>query len=122
MNTPLGPTGTPTADERTWGLIAHLAGFAGVLIPLGNVLGPLVVWFMKRDQSKFVGDHAKEALNFNITMLIVGVACWLLVFVLIGFVLLALAGLYWIVMTILAAIKANEGEPFQYPYALRLIK
>lgn len=121
MNTPLSPS-TPSADERTWGLIAHLSAFAGVLCPLGNALGPLVVWLVKREQSSFVGNHAKEALNFNITMLIVAVVCGVLTLILIGFLLGALAFVYWLVMTILAAIKANEGEPFTYPYAIRLVK
>jgi uncharacterized protein len=86
------------------------------------VLGPLAVWLARRDQSAFVTAHAKEALNFNITVLLAAVACMLLMLVFIGFLLGAALFIAWLVMTLIAAIKASEGAIYHYPFALRLVK
>jgi len=118
-----GTGGTsPTQEERTWGMIAHLCAFIGWIIPFGSVIAPLVVWLMKRDQSRYVGEHALESLNFNITMAIAVAVCIVLVFVLVGIPLLIGLGLYWLVMTIVAGVKANEGVMYRYPITLRLVK
>ncbi len=119
---PAAPVGTPSAEDRQWGLFAHLSALSGVIIPFGNIIGPLVVWQVKKDTSAFAADQVKEALNFNITMLIAAFVCFLLTFVLIGLVLLPIVGLAWLILTIIAAIKANNGEAYRYPFALRLIK
>lgn len=115
--------GVPTAEERQWAMFAHLSALLG-LITAGWAcfLGPLVIWLVKKDTMPFVADQAKEALNFNITVMIAGAICWILVFVLIGFVLLWALAIVWIVFIIMAAIKANEGVAYRYPFALRLIK
>src|SRR5580700_2400867 len=88
----------PAQDERTWGMLAHLAAFAGLLVPLGSLLGPLVVWLIRRDRSEFVADQGKEALNFNITVLLAGLVCGLLVFVFIGILLGVALFIYWLSM------------------------
>ncbi len=103
-------------------MFAHLSALSGVVIPFGNIIGPLVVWQIKKDTLPFAADQGKEALNFNITMLIAAFIGFLLTFVLIGLVLLPLIGIAWLVFTILAGIKANEGVAYRYPFALRLIK
>ncbi|HZF97885.1 MAG TPA: DUF4870 domain-containing protein [Pseudoxanthomonas sp.] len=118
---PLPPAGSPNAEERQWGLFAHLSALAGLVIPLGNVLGPLIIWQIKKDTLPFAADQAKEALNFNITMAIAAVIGFVLILVLIGMVLLPVIGLIWIVFTVLAAIKANNGEAYRYPFTLRLV-
>jgi uncharacterized protein len=110
-----------TQDERTWGMLAHLLAFTGLIIPLGFILAPLVVWLVKRDQSTFVADHAKEALNFNITVGIGAIVCILLTLVLIGVLLGIALAIYWFVLIIVAAIKANEGNTYRYPFTLRLV-
>jgi uncharacterized Tic20 family protein len=111
-----------TKDESNWGMIAHLSALAGlVLPPVGNVLGPLIVWLTRRDQSPFVADQAKEALNFNITVWLAGVVCAVLIWALIGILLLFVLGVYWLVMTIIAAVKASEGVAYRYPITLRLV-
>lgn len=115
-------TGVPTQDERTWGMLAHLTAFAGLILPLCNVIGPLVVWMVKREQSAFVADQGKEALNFNISVLIAGVICGLLVYVFIGILLGVGLFIYWLAMTIVAGIKAGEGVRYRYPFAVRLVK
>jgi uncharacterized protein len=114
---------TPSENERTWGMLAHLAAFAGLVAPLvGNVLGPLLVWLTKREQSAFVAAHAKEALNFNITVVLAGIVCGFLALIFIGFLLGSALFVAWLVMTLIAAIKASEGAPYHYPVSLRLVK
>ena len=117
-----GPAGLPTEDERTWGMVAHLAALAFFILPLGNILGPLVVLLAKREHSAFVGAHAKEALNFNITFLIGAIICLLLLQLSIGILFGAMLFIFWLVMTIIAALRANEGISYRYPFALRFIK
>lgn len=119
---PPAPAGDVSAEQRQWGLFAHLSALVGFIVPLGNILGPLIIWQVKKDEMPFVADQAKEALNFNITMAIAAIVAGILTIVLIGLLLLPLIGIAWIVLTILAAIKANGGEAYRYPFALRLIK
>ncbi|KAF1705550.1 DUF4870 domain-containing protein [Pseudoxanthomonas suwonensis] len=109
-------------EERQWALFAHLSTFIGLIIPFGTLLGPLVVWLIKKDTMPFVNDQGKEALNFNITVLIAIVVSGLLTIILIGFLLLFAVGLAWLVLSIIAAIKANEGVAYRYPFTLRLVK
>jgi uncharacterized protein len=113
---------TPTQDERTWGMLAHLTAFAGFIVPLGFIIGPLVVWLIKRDQSAFVADQGKEALNFNISVLLGIAVCGALVWILIGILLGVALFVFWMAVTIIAGIKASEGIRYRYPYALRLVK
>src|SRR6202050_4651917 len=115
------PTGEPTPEERNWGMGAHLAALAFFIFPFGNVLGPLIVYLAKREHSAFVAAHAKEALNFNITVLLGGLVSCLLLLIFIGVLFGALIILFWLVMTIVAALKANEGLPYRYPFTLRLV-
>ncbi len=110
------------AEEKQWGMFAHLASLAGIIIPLGNLLGPLIVWLVKKDTMPFVADQGKEALNFNITVFIAAFISGILTLVLIGFLLLIVVGIAWLVLTVLAALAANKGETYRYPFTLRLIK
>src|SRR5262245_39866134 len=114
---------TLSADERTWGMLAHFVALAGlVLTPVGAVLAPLIVWLTRRDQSAFVGENAKEALNFNISVLLGYLVCARLWVVHVGILLTAVLFVYWLIMTIIAGIKASEGVHFRYPVSLRLVK
>ena len=112
----------PSQDERTWGMLSHLSAFAGFIVPLGFVIGPLVVWLIKRDQSAFVADQGKEALNFNLSVLLAFAVCGVLVLIFIGILLLAALFIFWLAMTIIAGIKASEGIRYRYPFALRMVK
>ena len=117
------PRASPTENERTWGMLAHLSALAGVVIwLLGCVLGPLVVWLARRDQSEFVAAHAREALNFNITVVLAAVICLALMVVFVGFILGTALFIGWLVLTLIAAIRASEGELYRYPFSLRLVK
>ena len=120
------PTNNPgqlsERDERMFATFAHLGVIAGFIIPLGNVIAPLIIWLTQREKSAFVETHAKEALNFQISVTIVGIAAGILVFIGIGLLILAIVGIAALVFGIMAAMKANEGADYQYPYTLRLIK
>jgi uncharacterized Tic20 family protein len=114
---------SPTQDERTWGMIAHLSAFAVFVFPLGgNILAPLIIWLTRRNTSAYVEMEAREALNFNISVALGWIVCGLLVFALIGIPLGAALFLYWLVMAIVAAVKASEGVGYRYPFSLRLVK
>ncbi len=110
-----------TQDDRNLGMLAHLLAFAGLVIPLGSILGPLVLYLVKRDQSPFVSDHARESLNFQLTLFLAALVCVPLCFVLIGFALLFALFVLEIVQVIKATIAASEGRNYDYPFCLRLV-
>lgn len=117
------PTETAPQEERTFGMLAHLAALSGFVgIPFGNILGPLIIWLVKKDTMPFVNEQGKESLNFQITVMIAVVICIPLIFVLIGLLLLPIVGIAALVFTIIGAVKANNGEHYRYPFAIRLIK
>jgi len=109
-------------ESRQWGMFAHLAALAGFVIPFGNLIGPLIIWQVKKDEMPFVNDQGKESLNFQITVTIAAIVCVVLMVVLIGALLLPLVGLAALVFVVIAAVKANQGEAYRYPVTLRLIK
>ncbi len=103
-------------------MFAHLSALAGLIIPFGSILGPLVIWLVKKDTMPLVNEQGKEALNFNITVGIAAIIGWILCFILIGFLLLPALFIAWLVFVIIATIKANEGTSYHYPFSLRLVK
>jgi len=110
-------------DARMWAMFAHLAGLAGCVMPaVGCIVGPLVVWLIKKEEFPFVDEQGKEAVNFQISMFIYAFVAGLLWFVCIGIVLLPLVGIVDIVFLIVAAIKANDGQHYRYPLTIRFIK
>ena len=109
-------------DERMWATLAHLGIIAGLIIPSGSVVAPLVIWLVFKDRSEYVNYHAKEALNFQITMFIAFIVAAILIFVLIGIPALIALAIADLVYSIIAATKANEGEYYKYPYTYRFIK
>ena len=126
--------GTIDPQQRQWAMFAHLSSLLGGLLTtawggsIGCFIGPLVIWLVKKDTMPFVDDQAKEALNFNITVAIVFLVLFLMtIFTLgIGIIitgpLFVVVGIAWLVLTIVAAIKANEGVAYRYPLTLRLVK
>ena len=123
-----------SAEERQWAMFAHLSALAGGIVTagwagsIGCFLGPLVIWLMKKETMPFVDDQAKEALNFNITVAIVFFVLFLLTLGTLGLgailtvPLMIIVGLAWLVLTVIAAIKSNEGVRYRYPFAIRLVK
>ena len=114
---------------NTWAMLCHLCGLVGYLgNGVGNVIGPLLVWLIKKDEIPEVDLHGKESLNFNISVLLYGVGLAVLTMATFGFAALLTipAGIallvFHLVCTIQAAIKANNGEEYRYPMTLRLVK
>ena len=116
---------TTTAHvSHMWEVLCHAIAFIGLggIIMFGNVLGPLIVWLMKRSESPALDAHGKESLNFQISMTIWTLLCWSTAIVFIGFILGPLAMGTNIVLTIIASVKASNGEFFRYPLTIRFIK
>ena len=111
-----------TPDERTWAMLAHLSALLGIVVPFGNAIAPFVVWRARRGRSTFVSDQALESLNFNVTVLIAALACYLLTRVLIGILLFVVLVLYWLGTTVIAAVRAGEGIRYRHPVTLRLVE
>lgn len=110
-------------DARMWASLCHLLGLAGLMVPfVGNIVGPLVLWLMKKDDFKFVDDQGKEAVNFQISITIYMAASMLLFFCGIGFIVAPAVGIFAIVMLIMATVKANSGVAYRYPLTIRFIK
>jgi hypothetical protein len=117
-----------TSDDRTWGMLAHLSALIALMLGGFGVLGPLIVWLIKKDQSAFVDDQGKEALNFQILILViffalgaVSIVTCGLALVITGPLMLVLA-IVDIVMVIIAGIAANRGERYRYPFNWRIVK
>jgi len=115
------PDNSVSNDERNWSVIAHLSALSALLIPFGHVLGPLAVWLIKRAEMPMVDRHAKEALNFQITVTLASFLCGFLAFIGIGVVLLFALLVADAVLVIMAAVKTSRGEDVRYPFSLRLI-
>lgn len=122
--TPPPPSGGPAygaaqemspADQRLWATLIHIGGI------LFGFLPPLIGYLVLKDRGAFIRGHSATALNFQITLLIAYVVGWILAFVLIGFLILAAAWVCAIVFGIIAALKANQGEPYVYPIAIKFV-
>ncbi|MBW2438354.1 MAG: DUF4870 domain-containing protein [Deltaproteobacteria bacterium] len=100
---------------------AHISTFLSMLVPLGNLIGPIIVWQLKKNESEFVADQAKEALNFQISLVIYMLISAVLIFVVIGIFLLIGLAIFSLIMVIVAGVKANQGEYYRYPMCLRFI-
>ena len=110
-------------EARKWAMLCHLVALVGLLgNGVGFLLGPLVVWLLKREDDPFVDEQGKEAVNFQITMFIAALICAPFVLVLIGILFLIVIGLMMTIFPIIGAIKANEGESYRYPLSFRFIK
>jgi uncharacterized Tic20 family protein len=107
------PLTTPTSDERTMAILSH------ILCLIVWLFAPLVIYLVKKDESKFVAAHAKESLNFQITLMIIGI---ILIITVIGIFLLWILGIIATVLIIIATIKASENKLYRYPFTIRLIK
>ncbi len=112
-----------TKKDKTWGVLCHLLTFTGLMgIPFGNILAPLVIWLIKKAESEFVDYNSREALNFQISITIYAIVTGALCFVFIGFLLIPVILIADIVLTIMATVKANNGDLYKYPLTLKLIK
>ena len=120
MDTPTPPlpattASQPTSEERTLAMLAHLITF------MSSFIGPLVIYLVKKDESAFVGDQAKEVLNFHLSVVIYAIVGVLSCFIFIGFVLLPALGIFVLVVTIMGALAAYDGKAFRYPLCIRFL-
>ena len=118
---PVGQGQLSPADERTWGMLAHLSALLAAFVALA-FLGPLLVMLIQGPKSDFVRRQSVEALNFQITTYIAAIISAILIVVLIGLILLPIVGIAWLVLTIMAGLAANRGEDYRYPFNIRLVK
>jgi len=113
-------------EARMWAMFCHLAGLGWLLwwiVPLiGGVIGSLVVWQIKKDEYPFVDEQGKEALNFQISMLLYCIVAGILCFACVGFVLLVIVGVADTLFAIIASIKAGNGQHYRYPLTIRFVK
>jgi uncharacterized Tic20 family protein len=109
------------SDELTWGGAAHWSSFVAAAVALG-FLGPLIIMLTKGNESAWVRRQAVESLNFQLSMLIYALVSGVLMLVLVGFVLLPLVALTWLVCTIIASVKAARGEDYRYPVTIRMVR
>ena len=116
-------TSTSSRDVRTWNVLCHATALAGFFVPwAGHILGPLIVWLAKRNDSPEIDENGKESLNFQTSMLIYNVIAGVLCLLLIGFIILAILHILNLVLVIVASIQASEGKFYRYPMTIRLIK
>lgn len=120
---PIGPV-AENADDKQWGMFAHLSAIAGLMVGGFTIAGPLIIWLIKKDQSKFVDYHGKEAVNFQLNVLIYYLVSLIITFATCGiaFPLPLLVMVWGIVMPIIAGLAANKGELYRYPFTFRMIK
>jgi len=114
-------------DARMWAMICHLAALAGLVVPVvGCIIGPLIVWQIKKEEFPFVDEQGKEAVNFQISMslyLLISAVIWIpLSFFCIGVLIPAAISIVDLVFLLIAAVKANNGEHYRYPLTIRFIK
>ncbi|MDA1095868.1 MAG: DUF4870 domain-containing protein [Chloroflexi bacterium] len=125
------------ADNPTWAALAHLSAFLLFTpVPLGNIVGPLAIWLLKRSNSRFIDQHGREALNFQISITLYFMALGTFVvisailsilliglpFLFLGLFLMGVCALFWIVMVIVAAIRGGNGQEPGYRFAIRFLK
>jgi uncharacterized protein len=108
-------------DIRMWAMFCHLSALVGYVIPLGNIVGPLVVWQLKKDESSFIDENGREAVNFQISYLVYYVVSAVLILLAVGIVLIPILLIAQLVFTIIAAVKANDGESYRIPFIFRLL-
>jgi len=108
---------------RSWATLCHLSALSTYIgIPLGNIIGPLIFWLVKKNDHPFIDDQGKEALNFQLSITLYALIAVALIFVIIGIPILIGLALFDIVFVIIAAVKASNGEKFRYPLTIPFVK
>lgn len=114
------PTPTPTAEQvRQWTLILHLSQYAGLIVPFANLVAPIVIWQLKKNDMPELDAHGKHVVNWQISMLIYAAVSAVLMFVLIGFLMLGILAILYLVFPLIGSIKANNGEFWHYPLTIK---
>ncbi len=106
----------PTQDEKNLGLIMHVLSIVGL-----SLIGPLIVWLIKKDESAFINLQGRELLNFQLSILIYALICVPLCFILIGIPMLFVIGIASLILTIIGLVKATEGKIYRFPLTIRML-
>lgn len=130
MNQPIAPGMSENTDgstggnkdEMLWATLSHAGTFAGFIIPFGHVIVPLAIYLIKKEESAYIAEHAKESLNFQISLSIYSVVAFILTLVFIGVILGLVLLILWIVFVIQASMAANKGQSYRYPMTFRFVK
>lgn len=109
-------------SQKQWAMLCHLGAFAGFVFPFGNIIVPLVIWLLMRDQYPMVAQHGKDSLNFQLSFTLYAMISALLIIALIGGLLLLAIFVAYIYFTLKAALAVDKGEYFRYPWTIRFIK
>jgi uncharacterized Tic20 family protein len=109
-------------SERNWAMLCHLSAFAGFFFPFGGIIGPLICWLSRKDESAWVDENGKASMNFQLSILLYIVLVIPLIFILVGIPIMMFLGALKIVCIIIASIKSSKGEKFKYPLAIPFIQ
>ena len=109
-------------SERNWAMFCHLSAFAGFFFPFGSIIGPLVCWLSKKDESQWVDKNGKAAMNFNISILLYCVLVIPLCFIVVGFLLIGFLMVLKVICIIIASVRAAKGEMFKYPLSIPFVQ
>jgi uncharacterized protein len=111
-----------TETERNWSMLCHLSAFAGFFFPFGGIIGPLICWLTRKDESDWVNINGRNALNFQLSILLYMVLAIPLCFIIIGIPIIAALSVLKVVCIIIASVKAPKGELFRYPLSIPFIQ
>jgi uncharacterized Tic20 family protein len=108
--------------ERNWSMLCHLSSFAGFFFPFGGVLGPLICWLSRKDDSQWVNINGRNSINFQLSVLLYMVLAIPLCFIIVGFPIIFVLVTLKVICVIIASIKASKGELFRYPFVIPFIQ
>ena len=108
--------------ERNWAMFCHLSAFAGFFFPFGGIIGPLICWLSRKDDSTWVNENGKASMNFQLSILLYLVLAAPLCIIIIGFPIIALIVTLKIICIVIASVKASKGEEFKYPLSIPFIQ
>ncbi len=108
--------------ERNWAMLCHLSAFAGYFFPFGGIIGPLICWLTRKDESRWVDQNGKQSMNFQLSIMLYMVLAIPLCFILIGIPILIFLGFLEVICIIVASVKASKGEEFKYPVTIPFIQ
>ncbi len=108
--------------ERNWAMLCHLSAFAGFFFPFGGIIGPLICWLSRKDESSWVNENGKTSMNFQLSILLYFVLAFPLIFIVIGIPIVVFLVVLKIVCIIIGSVKASKGERFKYPLAIPFIQ
>jgi uncharacterized Tic20 family protein len=109
-------------SDRNTATLLHLMGFLGLVFPLGNVVGPVILWLVKKDESPLIDKEGKKAINFQITMSIAMIISTLLIFIVVGLIFIVAIMILEFVAIITAAIRTSQGQEYNYPFSFEFLK